>query len=128
MHNDDKAAVEETLENYFDALRRSDVRSAVSLYTTDGVFAPAGDPTASGTAELVTAYENIFKAIKLNVTKTILEVIIKDEISFVRTQSNGTVLIHATGASIPAENREFFLLRKVQGDWKIARYMFNQPK
>ncbi|WP_153796802.1 YybH family protein [Foetidibacter luteolus] len=128
MQNVDKASIEQTLENYFDSLRRSDAKTAVGLYTTDGVFVPAGDLTVTGTEQLVPAYENLFKAIQLNVTKKVLEVIVKDDLSFVRTQSSGSVLIHATGASIPAENREFFVLRKEQGDWKIARYMFNQPK
>lgn len=128
MHNDDKASIEKTLENYFDSLRKSDVKACVGLYTSDGVFVPAGDQTSTGREQLVIAYENIFKAIQLNVSKKVLEVIIKDDFSFVRTQSSGTVLVHATGASIPAENREFFVLRKEQDDWKIARYMFNQPK
>jgi ketosteroid isomerase-like protein len=88
----------------------------------------AGAPTAIGKDQLVTAYDYLFKAIQLSVQVTIDEVIIKDEIAFVRTHSNGTTLIQATGETIAAENREFFLLRKEQGRWKIARYLFNQPK
>lgn len=128
MENQDKAAVEKALNNYFNSLNESDVKTAVGSYTTDGVFIAAGAPTAIGTAQLVTAYEYLFKAIRLTVKVTIDEVIVKDDISFVRTHSNGTTLIHATGENIPAENREFFLLRKEQGEWKIARYLFNQPK
>jgi uncharacterized protein (TIGR02246 family) len=128
MENQDKAAVEKTLNNYFSSLNESDVKTAVGSYTTDGVFMAAGSPTAIGTAQLVTAYENLFKAIQLTVKVKIDEVIIKDDTSFVRTHSNGTTLLHATRETIPAENREFFLLRKEQGEWKIARYIFNQPK
>lgn len=128
MENQDKAAVEKALNNYFNSLNESDVKTAVGSYTTDGIFIAAGAPTAVGTAQLVAAYEYLFKAIQLTVKVTIDEVIIKDDISFVRTHSNGTTLIHSTGENIPAENREFFLLRKEQGEWKIARYLFNQPK
>jgi uncharacterized protein (TIGR02246 family) len=128
MENQDKAAVENALNNYFNALNESDLKTAVGSYTTDGVFIAAGAPTAIGSAQLVTAYEYLFKAIQLTVNVTIDEVILKDDISFVRTHSTGTTLIHATGETIPAENREFFLLRKEQGEWKIARYLFNQPK
>ena len=127
MENQDKAVVEKALNNYFNALNESDVKTAVGSYTTDGVFIAAGAPTAIGTAQLITAYEYLFKAIQLNVEVTIDEVIIKDDISFVRTHSIGTTRIHATEEIIPAENREFFLLRKEQGEWKIARYLFNQP-
>jgi uncharacterized protein (TIGR02246 family) len=128
MENQDKAAVEKTLNNYFNSLNESDVKNAVGSYTADGVFIAAGSPTAIGTAQLAIAYESLFKAIQLTVKVKIDEVILKDDISFVRTHSTGTTLIHATGETIPAENREFFLLRKEQGDWKIARYIFNQPK
>lgn len=128
MENQNKEAIEKTLNTYFGSLNASDVKTAVGSYTTDGVFMPTKFPTATGTEQLVTAYENVFKAIQLNVTVKIEEVIVRNDIAFARTLSNGTTLIHATGETTPEENREFFLLRKENGEWKIARYMFNQPK
>lgn len=128
MDTQNKAAIEKTLNTYFNSLNASDVQTAVGSYTADGVFMPTKFPTATGTAQLVTAYENVFKAIQLNVTVKIEEIIIRDDIAFARTLSNGTTLIHATGEKTPEENREFFLLRNDSGEWKIARYMFNQPK
>ena len=118
MENQDKAAIEQTLNSYFKSLNESDAKTAVASYTTDGVFIAAGAPTAIGTAQLVTAYEYLFNAIELNVKVNIDEVIIKDDISFVRTHSNATTLIRATRQTIIGENREFFLLRKEQGEWK----------
>lgn len=128
MENQEKTAIEKTLTTYFNSLNASDVKTAVDSYTTDGVFMPTKFPTATGTDQLVVAYGNVFKAIQLNVTVKIEEVIVRDDIAFARTLSNGTTLIRATGETIPEENREFFLLRKDNGEWKIARYMFNQPK
>lgn len=128
MDTQNKAAIEKTLNTYFGSLNTSDVKTAVGSYTADGVFMPAKFPTATGTAELATAYENVFKAIQLLVTVKIEEIIIRDDIAFARTLSNGITLIHATGEKTPEENREFFLLRKDSGEWRIARYMFNQPK
>jgi hypothetical protein len=58
---------------------------------------------------LVTAYEYLFKAIQLTVKVTIDEVIIKDDISFVRTHSNGTTLIHATGEYSCGKQRVLFI-------------------
>lgn len=71
---------------------------------------------------------NVFKAIQLNVKFDIEEITVADDIAFVRTQSHGTQLIHATGQKTEELNREFFLLKRENGAWKIARYMFNQPK
>lgn len=124
-----KAEIEKSLGIYFDALNKSNVNQAVGQYTADGVFMPTGFPTASGTSELTTAYENVFKAIQLNVTFTTEEIVLcDDKVAFVRTQSNGTQLIHANGQKTEELNREFFLMRNENGIWKIARYMFNQPK
>lgn len=128
MESQEKAAIEKTLNTYFGSLNTSDVKTAVGSYTADGVFMPTKFPTATGTDQLMVAYGNVFKAIQLNVTVKIEEIIISDDIAFARTFSNGTTLIHATGETTPEENREFFLLRKDNGEWKIARYMFNQPK
>lgn len=128
MENQEKEAIEKSLNTYFGSLNASDVKTAVGSYTTDGVFMPTKFPTATGTDQLMVAYGNVFKVIQLNVTVKIEEIIIRDDIAFARTLSNGSTLIHATGETTPEENREFFLLRKDNGEWKIARYMFNQPK
>lgn len=128
MDTQNKTAIEKTLNTYFGSLNASDVNAAVGSYTADGVFMPSKFPTATGTAALFTAYENVFNAIRLSVTVKIEEIIIRDDIAFASTLSSGTTHIHATGQKMPEENREFFLLRKEGDEWKIARYMFNQPK
>ncbi|RKE57087.1 YybH family protein [Sphingobacterium detergens] len=120
--------IEKSLTIYFDALNKSSVEQAIGQYTTDGIFMPTGLPTATGTAQLKIAYTNVFKAIQLNVKFDIEEINLSGDIAFVRTQSHGTQLIHATGQKTEELNREFFLLKRENGTWKIARYMFNQPK
>ncbi len=128
MENQEKAAIEMKLKTYFGSLNASDVKTAVASYTTDGIFMPSKFPTATGTHQLEIAYENVFKSIQLNVTVKIEEIIVRDDIAFAQTLSHGTTLIHATGETVPEENREFFLFQKDNGEWKIARYMSNQPK
>lgn len=124
-----KIGIAKSLGIYFNALNKSSADQAVGQYTADGVFMPSGLPTANGTSELTTAYENVFKAIQLNVTFKVEEIVaLNDSVAFVRTQSNGTQLVHGTGQKTEELNREFFLMRNEEGNWKIARYMFNQPK
>ncbi|MEN5432135.1 nuclear transport factor 2 family protein [Sphingobacterium faecium] len=124
-----KAEIEDALTIYFEALNKSNVKQAVSQYTADGVFMPTGLPTAIGTQQLKLAYENVFKAIQLNVSFKVEEIVaLDDHMAFVRTQSNGTQLIRANGKKSQELNREFFLMKKENGEWMISRYMFNQPK
>jgi uncharacterized protein (TIGR02246 family) len=124
----DKMAIEKVLLAYENGLNTSDVNKVLQVYAQDGVFMPTTLPTATGTAQLKESYTNIFNAIQLNVKFTIEEVVVSNDVSFAQTSSRGTTLIHASGQTVAEENREFFLLKKESGEWKIWRYMFNKAK
>jgi len=126
MENLEKNQIENLLLNYQDALNASDSTKAVSLYTHDGVFMPTQAPTAEGPEQLKASYDYVFHTIQLKITFSIKEIEISGNYAFALTHSKGETLIHATGATVPEENREIFVLQKIQEDWKIARYMFNK--
>jgi hypothetical protein len=42
-----------------------------------------------------------------------------------RTNSAGTVKVHATGSNEAEANQELFLFQNAGGTWKIARYAFS---
>lgn len=72
------------------------------------------------------AYEAVFSAITLTVEFAVAEVRqIAPDWVLARTNSAGSVKIHATGEEEPEANQELFLLQKVDGAWKIARYCFS---
>ena len=122
----DKEQIETLLMNYKEYLNTSDANKAVSLYTKDGVFMPSEAPTAIGTENLRKAYEFVFSQIQLNIEFFIDEILVENNIAFATTTSKGSTLIHATGAKVPEENRELFVFEKENGEWRIARYMFNK--
>lgn len=127
MENE-KAAIEKLLFAYRDALNASSTDNVLPLYTTNGVFMPSNAPTAAGQEQVKSAYDFVFKSIKLSIEFFIDEIEVDGNIAFARTTSKGTTLIHATGQTVPEENRELFVLQKHNGEWKIARYMFNKTK
>lgn len=124
----DQAAIKSLLFAYRDALNASSVEQVIPLYTIDGVFMPTGFPTAVGTEQVRGAYTGVFSSIKLSIEFFIDEVVVDGDHAFARTTSKGTTLIHATGETVPEENRELFVLQRTDGGWKIARYMFNKMK
>jgi uncharacterized protein (TIGR02246 family) len=124
----DQNAIKELLFAYRDALNASSTDQVIPLYTTDGVFMPTGFPTAIGTEQVRQAYDGVFANIKLNIEFFVDEVQVGGDHAFARTTSRGTTLIHATGATVPEENRELFVLQRTDDGWKIARYMFNKMK
>ena len=122
----EKAAIEKLLFAYREALNASDVGQVLPLYMPDGVFMPSGAPTSVGLEQVKAAYEFVFSAIQLNIEFYIDEIVLNGDYAFARTTSKGTTLIHASGKTIPEENRELFVLQKKGSSWKIARYMFNK--
>jgi uncharacterized protein (TIGR02246 family) len=127
MEKKDKEQIEELLMVYQQSLNTSDVSKAVNSYTKDGVFMPSGAQTASGT-NIKGAYEHVFSQIQLNIEFYIEEIVVENNLAFAITTSKGSTLIHATGDTLPEENRELFIFEKENNEWKIARYMFNKMK
>ncbi len=122
----DKAQIEATLKGYEQVLNASDVAGVVKLYTKDGVFMAQHNPSAVGVAAIEAAYGAVFKVIDLNVRFDIVEIeVIADDFAFARTNSSGTITINATGDKIAEGNQELFVLQKIDGNWKIARYAFS---
>lgn len=124
----EKAAIEKLLFAYRDALNASDVNKVLPLYTNDGVFMPSNAPSAIEQEQVKAAYEYVFSQIQLNIEFYIDEIVVNGDYAFARTTSKGTTLIHANKQTVPEENRELFVLQKANGQWKIARYMFNKMK
>ncbi len=122
----EKQEIKNLLFTYRDALNASDVSKVLPLYTEDGIFMPSGAPTSIGTEQVKGAYEFVFSNIKLSIEFYIDEITVSGEYAFARTTSKGSTLIHATGETVPEENRELFILQKENGSWKIDRYMFNK--
>ncbi len=122
----DRENILAVLKAYQQVLNASDVAGVLKLYTEDGVFMAQHNPSAVGIHQVEAAYIGAFQAIDLNVEFDIVEVeVIADDWAFARTNSSGTTTINATGDKIPEGNQELFVLQKIDGDWKIARYGFS---
>ncbi len=97
--------IKNLLFTYRDALNASDVSKVLTLYTEDGIFMPSGAPTSIGTEQVKGAYEFVFSNIQLSIEFYIDEIIVNGDYAFARTTSKGSTLIHATGETVPEENR-----------------------
>ncbi|KAK5703313.1 hypothetical protein LTR17_022222 [Elasticomyces elasticus] len=77
-------------------------------------------------------YSNCFANITLSVSFDIKEAVaVSEEYGFARTTSAGTQTINKTGQTSKEANQELFVMKKVEDQWKIARYCFcttNPPK
>lgn len=128
MQKEEKQKIENLLGEYQKSLNTSDAKLAQSLYTKDGIFMPTEAPSGIGPEGILKSYEYVFSQIQLNIEFFIEEIEVEGNMAFAVTSSKGTTLIHATGDTIPEANRELFVFEKVDGEWKIARYMFNKTE
>lgn len=128
MEKNEKKQIEELLSLYQKSLNTSDAKLAQSLYTKDGVFMPTEAPSGIGSENILKSYEFVFSQIQLNIEFFIDEIVVEGNMAFAVTSSKGTVTIQENGIVAPEANRELFVFEKVNGEWKIARYMFNKTE
>lgn len=123
--NYEEAAVGGLLLEYERALNASDTEAVLRLYASDGVFMPQHSPSSVGTETVRKAYSAVFGSIRLSVKFQTAEIRrVAEDWAFARTNSAGTATILATGATSAEANQELFVLQKIDGEWKIARYCF----
>ncbi|MUM18875.1 DUF4440 domain-containing protein [Mycobacterium sp. CBMA271] len=118
--------IENLLDDYAKSLNDGDAKAARAVYARDGVFYPYNLPTSKG-EQLEATYQDIFDTIQLGVKFNIHEIAVAGEFAYAVTDSRGTVKVKSIDASVPEENREVFILRKENSEWKIAHYLFNKP-
>lgn len=128
MQQQEKQKIKALLSEYEKSLNTSDATLAQSLYTMDGIFMPTEAPSGIGTEGILKSYEFVFSQIRLTIDFSIEEIEVDGDMAFAVTSSKGTTLIHATGDTVAEANRELFVFKKVDGEWKIARYMFNKTE
>lgn len=121
-----KADIQILLNSYQQALNDNNADKVTPLYTDDGIFMPANKPTAMGSEQVKTAYQNVFKAIDLNIEFHIDEIEHHGNIAFVRTTSDGEIKILDKNITIKNNNREIFIMKRINNKWKIYRYIFNE--
>lgn len=116
------------VEDYFKALNESKLATIVGLYHKDSVFLPKNAPAVRGIDEITKAYRNLFENIKLNTEHVYHHVSVHGDVAIVESQANGTLTILEGKKVLPANDKELFVLRKINNKWKIDRYMFNDSE
>jgi uncharacterized protein (TIGR02246 family) len=124
----DKQAIEKLINEYGDAIKAASVEKVLAVFSKDGVLMAPGASTATGQDQLKGTYEYVFSAIKLDLKFTILEITIDKDYAIVRSESAGTTTVLASNQAGPDAYRELFVVKKENGTWKIARYMYNKTK
>lgn len=121
-------AVESLVQSYFDALNAGDADKATSMFSKNGVLLAQAAPTATGSEQINGTFKYVFDNFSFTLDVNIEQVIIEGNYAIVSSTSKGSFVIKATNETVVAEYRETFVIQKEGGNWRIVRYMYNQPK
>ncbi len=121
-----KTDIRSVIKLYEKALNGSDVNEVIKLYAQEGVFMPSGKPTSVGHSQVTKAYQHVFKALDLDVTFHFDEIVRNGDLAFVRTTSDGKIKLLEKNSTISNQSRELFVMKRINENWKIYRYMFNE--
>ena len=120
--------VKKVVEDYFKALNDSQLEIIVGLYHKDSVFLPKNAPAVRGINDITKTYRTLFENAKLNTEHVYHHVSVYGNIAIVESQGSGTLTLLESKKVVPSNNKELFILRKIDNKWKIDRYMFNDSE
>ena len=116
------------VELYFKALNEGDIETILRLYHRDSVFLPKNGPAVRGIDDITKAYRALFATAALNTTHVYHHVSAHGDVAIVESQASGTLTVLESKKVFPANDKELFVLRKINNTWKIDRYMFNDSE
>ncbi len=117
--------IQNLLTTYQRGLNEGDVDLVRSVYADDAVFIGQPFPTATGKEEIVALYADVFSKLDFNVKFDIQDIELSGNLGFLRTRSHGTIVPKGQEPEGGEGNREVFVLKKIDGEWKFYRYIFN---
>lgn len=127
--SNEKEKIVEVLHQYQKSTNTADAKLAASLYKEDAIMVPANFPTNVGREAIFQFYSYAFSLLQLTLEFDIdhEQIIVDGDMAYANTSSTGTRLFRESGETVPEINRELWIFEKIEGEWKIARYMFNVP-
>ena len=117
--------IKQLLQTYQRGLNDADLDLVMSVYANDADVIGQPFPTATGIQEIIALYADFLSKLDFNVQFELLEVELSNDLGFIRTRSHGTIVPKGQKPTGSEGNREIFIVKRIQGDWKFYRYIFN---
>jgi uncharacterized protein (TIGR02246 family) len=117
--------IKQLVQTYQRGLNDADLDLVRRVYSDDAVVIGQPFPTAAGIQEIIALYADFLSKLDFNVQFEVLEMELSDDLGFIRTRSHGTIVPKGQKPTGSEGNREIFIVKRIQGDWKFYRYIFN---
>jgi uncharacterized protein (TIGR02246 family) len=117
--------IKNLLRTYQRCLNEANVELVKSVYTDDAVVIGQPFPTATGIHAILSLYADFLSKLDFKVQFDLLEQELSGDLGYIRTRSHGSIVPKGEKPTDGEGNREIFILKKIQGEWKFHRYIFN---
>lgn len=126
----DTQKIIDLLKTYEASGNAGDYETLGALYTRDAILFPDRFETFEGAEAITAFYQMAFSALTLNIEFAIdpEQIILVGDTAYATTTSAGTRYIKEADQTVPEINRELWVFKNVEGEWKIARYCFNKSE
>jgi uncharacterized protein (TIGR02246 family) len=113
------------LQTYQRGLNEANLDLVRSVYADDAVVIGQPFPTATGIKAILSLYADFLAKLDFNVQFDLLEQELSGDLGYIRTRSHGTIVPKGQKPAGSEGNREIFIVKRIQGAWKLYRYIFN---
>ena len=119
-----KIEIEQLITQYADAVNTANAPAIAALYAQDGLLMPEGFRSVNG-SEVNGEY---FKRASVTIEYTVSDIVINGDFAFVEARATTKTTDLSTKQDQIKATRDLFVLKKITGNWKIYRYIFNNEK
>jgi uncharacterized protein (TIGR02246 family) len=121
--------VYDVVHRYENALNSKDTDAIVGLFADDSVAEWNNKRTYATREQRVAGYNALFKIANFSTVFAYDAIDVYGDVAVVRTHHHVGAAVIENGKKVTDYNREVFILRKIDGAWKIVLYTFNtDPK
>jgi uncharacterized protein (TIGR02246 family) len=121
--------VYDVVHRYETALNAKDTNAIVALFADDSVAEWNDKRTYATREQRVAGYDALFKVANFSTVFSYDAINVYGDTAVVRTHHHVGAAVIENGKKVIDYNREVFVLRKIDGTWKIVLYTFNtDPK
>ena len=117
--------IQNLIQTYQRSLNEADPDLVRTVYADDAIFIGQPFPTVAGIEQIVATYTDLFSKLNFNVQFDIQEIELSGDLGFVRTRSHGTIVPKGQDPEGSEGNREIFVVKRIEDEWKFYRYIFN---
>lgn len=123
---DDRTDLESLLSHHEQALNAGAASATLLFYEVNGVLMARPNRPSAGQKAVAKACGSFCRTTDLDIDCAADEIVTFGGVwAFARTRSEGRVVLQQNGVSTPGANQDLFILRKQDGAWKTASYIFS---